>query len=258
MCIGRRKANDSQPEGIPAALAAPPQPMLVIDAYNALHVTGVLPPDVAGVDVRGLANLIAASRWRSVACRLVCDGTGESGVGRLRSEALPRSISVVYAGPGQDADTLIEDIIESSTTPRRLVVVSSDRRLRAAARRRRCRWLSSEAFLQTLAQDALTNRGRCPGSSPPADPTAAGETEQWLREFGFDPPPPGAEAPPDAPRSDPPSSEVSPGNAPKPPLDEDWKNRIAREWPGQIDPDDLDMDKWLDPGTPPESPPGGG
>jgi hypothetical protein len=232
--------------------------MLVIDAYNALHVTGILPPDLAGVDVRGLAGLIAASRWRSVACRLICDGTGESEVGRVRSDTLPRTVSVVYAGPGRDADSIIEHIIESSTTPKRLVIVSSDRRLRAAARKRRCRWFSSEAFLETLAQDAMANRGRRQGSAQPEPPSDPREIEGWLREFGFDPPPPGSTRSDQQPKAEPPPIGPTPDDPPPPHLDEDWKKRIAREWPGQIDPDDLDMDKWLDPDTPPESPPGGG
>ena len=37
---------------------------LLIDAYNVLHVVGVLPPDLAGIDLEELAILIAKSRFR--------------------------------------------------------------------------------------------------------------------------------------------------------------------------------------------------
>ncbi|MFW5653144.1 MAG: hypothetical protein ACOC0P_03785 [Planctomycetota bacterium] len=47
---------------------------LLIDVYNVLHTTGILPPDLAGIGLADLKRLIAISRYRSEQCRLVCDG----------------------------------------------------------------------------------------------------------------------------------------------------------------------------------------
>ena len=224
--------------------------MLILDAYNVLHVTGVLPPHLAGVGVRGLAELIATSRWRSLPCRLVCDGTGEKGVGKVAETALPRSIRVIYAGPGRDADTLIENLIDASTSPRRLVIVSSDRRLRAAARRRRCRWLASDAFLETIAHDCAPSRTRRGGPRPPEADVA-----RWMREFGFEPGETGADDHSRVPRGTSPPAATGRTEA----LDEGLREEIEREWPGRVDPDDLDMTRWIDPDpTKDEPPPSGG
>ena len=47
---------------------------VLIDTFNVLHVTGVLPPGLAGPDVTGLAALITTSRWKSAQIAMVCDG----------------------------------------------------------------------------------------------------------------------------------------------------------------------------------------
>jgi len=227
--------------------------MLLIDAYNALHVTGVLPPDLAGVDVRGLADLVGRSRWRSVGAVLVCDGTGPGGP--TRSTPIEgAAVEIRYAGPGRDADSLIERLLDRHSAPRRVTVVSSDRRLQKAARRRKARWMPSEAFLERLAQDA--RRGvvkpdpyRAFDRAVPLD---AGTVEDWIRAFDIsdhdrrrpisEPPRARGEERRKQSRDDPPKKKKPSA----PPGDEALLRDIMREWPGRIDPDDLDMRRWLD------------
>ena len=38
--------------------------LIIVDTYNVLHVVGVLPPEIAGVDTAGLIELLARSRYR--------------------------------------------------------------------------------------------------------------------------------------------------------------------------------------------------
>ena len=52
---------------------------LLVDAYNVLHVVGVLPPDLAGIDLEELAILITNSRFRGEEAVLV--GSKEGGEG---------------------------------------------------------------------------------------------------------------------------------------------------------------------------------
>jgi len=122
---------------------------LIIDTYNVLHVTGILPPEIAGVDTAGLIDLIRRSRYRRRRATLVCDGTPaeDAPTGRVGP------VAIRYGGPGPTADALITAIIRRSSIPRRLTIVSSDRAVQREARRRRCGILSSEQFLQHLADD---------------------------------------------------------------------------------------------------------
>ena len=73
---------------------------LIIDTYNVLHVTGVLPPELAVGEPDGLARLVAQSRYASDVVWLICDGVprGASRVGRILIEG---------AGPGRSADDVI-------------------------------------------------------------------------------------------------------------------------------------------------------
>jgi hypothetical protein len=162
---------------------------LLIDTFNVLHVTGVLPPDLAGLDIDGLAGLIAASRFGQEHAWLVCDGTPPAARPRHRER-----IQCSWAGPGRSADDLVVAFVERSTAPRRLTVVSSDRDLGRRARRRGAKTLSSEEFLSRLAADHRL--GRSPagerarrmamGPSPRgAVPLDADEVERWLATFGL-------------------------------------------------------------------------
>lgn len=170
---------------------------VLVDAYNVLHATGVLPPDLAGMDLVDLAHLIADSRYGRRRVILVCDG------GPLASrepEPLsegPDGLWVFYAGPGRDADGAIEAMVAASTAPRRVTVVSSDRRVRQAGRRRRCAVVTADEFLEHLAADAdlAARRSRRPVQAyqlPLDRPSVA-----WWRDFfGL---PSGAADPPAAP-----------------------------------------------------------
>jgi len=235
--------------------------LLIVDAYNVLHVTGVLPADLAGIDLPGLVQLISQSRWRRWRVDLVCDGSAPAGVGLT----LPGRIELRFAGPGVEADAVIERMIEQSSAPRRLTVVSSDRRLQRSARRRRSKMLSSEGFLRQLAADHGKGGGRRP--SPPSSEPSMNEhsVADWIEAFGLDhdselmrlqsaagsseamkhdePDKPGGHHLRNKTRRKRPAD--APANLPESQRDELLCEAI-RHWPGRIDWDDLDMRKWLD------------
>lgn len=153
---------------------------LLIDTYNVLHTTGVLPPEMAGIDVGGLIRLISSSRYGRQLVTLVCDGTGPM----PSSGGLPRRIAVRFAGPGREADDLILELIEAASDRRRITVVTSDRAVATAARKRRCRTITSQTFLGQLLADAQTR------PKPPDDrPTGRLDkkrVDQWIEQFGLD------------------------------------------------------------------------
>ncbi|MCL4211043.1 MAG: NYN domain-containing protein, partial [Phycisphaerales bacterium] len=161
-------------------LHSPAVPLL-IDTYNVLHVTGVLPPDLAGIDAAGLVDLLALSRYRRMESCLVCDGVPRPGmpvgaVGHAR---------VVYAGGERSADEVIEAMIARCTAPRRMTVVSSDRQIARSARRRRCRTLRAETFLGHLAHDAARSGGHSKAVRKPNPPLPASHVDTWVRLFGL-------------------------------------------------------------------------
>lgn len=160
---------------------------LIVDTFNVLHQTGVLPPSLAGIDVAGLIELISRSRFRRRRARLVCDGTstvpGDVGTGE--------HISIEFSGRGRSADDVIARHINRSSAPKRLTIVSSDREVQKAAKRRRCTVLRSDEFLRQLAMDvereerrAATRDARRPKQF--TQPLTQKDAVKWMRELGLD------------------------------------------------------------------------
>ncbi len=156
---------------------------LLVDAYNVLHVVGVLPPDLAGIDLEELAILIAQSRFRGEEAVLVCDGV----IKPHHVEAGGR-VHVRFAGAGVTADELILRLVRGSSAPRRVTIVTSDREIAVNARRRRATVISSEAFLEILASDRQhrPSERRTPPSTPSSQGADRRQVEHWLRLFGVD------------------------------------------------------------------------
>ena len=171
-----RDCGDCGPRRAYAAGAVP----IIIDTYNALHVTGVLPPELAVGEPEALAQLIAASRFGSEAVWLICDGVprGASRVGRIVIEG---------AGPGKSADDHIAAFLDRSSAPRRLTVVTSDRAIQRKARSRGAEWMKSEDFLAMLADDARRLRPAKPAARKPdprrSVPLNEREVAGWMTLF---------------------------------------------------------------------------
>lgn len=154
--------------------------VLIVDTFNVLHCTGVLPPRLAGLGVPDLVRLISVSRYAGRAITLVCDGGSGGGVSGVRMD----SFRILFSGAGREADDLIEHLIERYHRGNALDVVSSDRRLRRAARRRRAGSITSEAFLAALVDDErkpIEKRGNALRGQVPLDRFSV---EQWMGEFG--------------------------------------------------------------------------
>jgi hypothetical protein len=252
--------------------------MLLVDAYNALHVQGVLPPELAGIEPPALAQLLAATDLAPRGATLVCDGPpplSRRPAGRLLDRDARRvlhvegaeGVKIVYAGAGRDADSLIERLIETSDAPRQLLVVSTDHRIRLAARRRRARWLRSEDFLRRLVEALhADHRGRgAPGHGrslsglvKPDAPLRDDEVRSWLDEFGFDPSiadEPARTSDTATPRPGETDADAAP-NRQAAPDDDPLLRDAMEEWRGRLDWDDLDMRRWLDtPDQPDDQPP---
>lgn len=172
--------------------------MLIIDVFNVLHAAPKVTPELGMAGVGGLVRLgraIPLSRFGGEPAWLVCDGTA-GGLGAQMAEQVNTDlVHVMCAGPGKDADALIEHQLDQLERAGRLggvLVISSDRRVQAAAVGVRVRWLSSESFLQALADD-LRRRGRAEHQRTGGRPELAARdgldaeaAAAWLREFGLE------------------------------------------------------------------------
>ncbi len=228
---------------------SPPRPTLIVDAYNALHVTGILPPEIAGPEPRDLARLVARSRYGGRLCWLVCDGAppGSRQSGGMIRQPAPgvERVEIVYAGPNRDADSLIERLIEQDSAPGKLLVVSSDRRILSAARKRRCAAMPSEAFLSHLAHDHKHPRTNAVypefALDVPLDPV---ETKRWREKLGVQDLNVPASPDPLKKREPEKKNESAPEKK-TPPASDPLIEEALQEWDGRLDVDDLDMRRWL-------------
>ncbi|MFN7021548.1 MAG: NYN domain-containing protein [Phycisphaerales bacterium] len=171
--------------------------MLILDAYNILH--AARDAGVGRLDHGMLKEWIASSRYASQHAVLVYDGRGSGASMRHPAEpgiAIPSKscgISELHAGPGLDADTVIERILEHEDRlgrGRQVRVVSSDKRVRAAATAARAKVMGSREFLGNLVEDVRKRwlRADTETGGRPAHATDSGadpaRTVYWLREFG--------------------------------------------------------------------------
>lgn len=150
---------------------------LLIDGYNLLNSTDLFGrgPNTLESSRRALLEFLAGV-LSPEDCRLttvVFDAAGAPpGLPRQWSF---RGISVQFAGRREEADDLLERLIESSSAPRRLTVVSSDHRVQRAARRRRSRAIDSDLWYLEVRRD--------PHPPPPEKPTVPNDVASWLEAF---------------------------------------------------------------------------
>jgi uncharacterized protein len=154
----------------------------IIDGYNLLHVLGLMKPHMTAAGLiaartRLLDMLAEGTKERSVLVTVVFDAANAPK--RIPAEDDYRGITIL-AAKHEEADDLIEGLVQRDATPRALTVISNDRRLIKTAQRRGCVSMHCEEFLDWLLQSPP------PRASQAGEPAAAvpAETEHWLREFG--------------------------------------------------------------------------
>ncbi len=165
---------------------------LLIDGYNLLHATDLFGrgrgPGGFERARQALLNFLAESLDESQLARTtVVFDAADAPPGLPRRYAY-RGLTVWFAANYDDADALIEELIQTDFSPRQLTVVSSDHRLHRAAHRRRATAIDSDRWYhqmlsvrkQRAQATALPNHDV---AKPP--PPAAAEVQRWMREFGL-------------------------------------------------------------------------
>jgi predicted RNA-binding protein with PIN domain len=155
---------------------------LIVDGYNLLRVAEKIEGCESITDA-ALCTMIAQYLRQIGATGLVVfDGIGPPDKNPF--ENISR-MEVLFSGRHADADSIIINKISLDSAPKGLVIVSSDNELQAAARKRKAISVKSQIFFpQMLAE--LSKKRKHP-QEPPEKRTGIteGETEEWLRTFGF-------------------------------------------------------------------------
>jgi len=150
---------------------------LLIDTWNVLHQTGVLPPDSAGIGTAGLCKMIENSRWGREKVSLICDGTPSD------EHALGVRYQLVFTGPIKTADAEIMERVANSSAPRSILVVTSDREIIKSIRKRGAQQIGSAVFLQSLVEDSHLPTSKTIRRPSGLSPKLA---QEWKEHFGID------------------------------------------------------------------------
>lgn len=150
---------------------------LLIDTWNVLHQTGILPPESAGIGVKGLVRMIKGSRWRTELVTLVCDGTPTG------AEDGGTQIEIIFTGPYRTADDEIIRRVAESSAARSILVVTSDREIIRAIKTDGAQRLGSADFLQVLVDDNTLSAAR--KIHRPVGLSQTG-VDSWREQFGID------------------------------------------------------------------------
>jgi len=163
---------------------------LLIDGYNLLHASDIFGDGPGRTSLersrRALLEFLAANLTDKdlAETTIVFDASGAPpGLPREEQHA---GVSVRFAPRREDADAVIERILEEHGQPQSLLVVSSDHRIQRAARRRKATFIDSDVW---LAQLTRANHARRPpaGEAKPAAPASPEDVAHWVREFTNEP-----------------------------------------------------------------------
>ncbi len=158
---------------------------LLIDGYNLLHAS----------DIISASGTLEASRQallEFLAETLQPRELREATIVFDASDAPPglpqllhhRGLTVRFAPRHEDADALIEQLIEDCLAPKFLTVVSSDHRLHRAARRRKAKAIDSEIWYSERVRLLRSRSAQAePALAKPSQPPSPEEVEFWLKEF---------------------------------------------------------------------------
>lgn len=166
---------------------------LIIDGYNLLHASGVVPSHGAGSLERARNALLhflvntLTDQERTQTTVVFDAANAPYGLPAVLSHA---GMGILFARDQGEADALIEDLIEMENAPRALIVVSSDHRLHRAARRRRATAVDSDVWFRELLRRRQKAKSQPHGAEKPIGHPSAAEVRAWLKTFGFEYVPP--------------------------------------------------------------------
>jgi predicted RNA-binding protein with PIN domain len=162
---------------------------LLIDGYNLLHASGILPRNVGPATLErarsALVDFLATAIDAAELSRTTIVFDAKEAPPGLPDAYDHAGMTILFARDYDDADVLLIELIRLDSAPRKLTVVSSDHQVQRAARRRRAKAVDSDRWCAELLRDRRLPRVSSdePDVKPPA-PLTEPEVQRWLREFG--------------------------------------------------------------------------
>ena len=158
----------------------------LIDGYNLVHAMGLLRGKVGPAGLKkarlGLLGLLRAVYGEEAPSVTVIFDAANAPPG-IPDEENYQGIHVHFAVQQEQADDLIENLIDHDPAPRQLTVVSNDHRIQRAAQRRHCTVFGCAKYLEWLERHRREKRRSERQQSPKPEHLSEAEMQHWLREF---------------------------------------------------------------------------
>ena len=158
----------------------------LIDGYNLLHAMGLLGAAKGAPNALAAARLDLLDRLHALFGDASAQLTVVFDARRVPRRGLPEleygGIHVRFA-QRQEADDLIETLVQNEPSPKSLTVVSDDHRIQVAARRRRCGVLGCNEFLDVAERQPPTSRAQTALPRNKPDAVSPEERQRWIDEF---------------------------------------------------------------------------
>jgi uncharacterized protein len=169
----------------------------LIDGYNLAHALGLIRGKIApsGIEVARRSLLIKLLEYPGLdGTRVTVVFDAQRAPPGTPSQQHYQGIRILNA-LGQQADDLIEEMIEQEPQPRQLAVVSNDHRIKDAARHGRCVPLGCLDFLEEIQKPRPATRSFAPNKDPGEKPESlsAEDRRLWYKQFGVEDDPAEAE-----------------------------------------------------------------
>jgi predicted RNA-binding protein with PIN domain len=176
--MGRTAASQNSKRQLIASVAR----MLLIDGYNLLHVTDLHGTGAAEGTLQGSRDALLSFLAKALNERerkqttIVFDAAGAP-------PGLPKIVpyegmTAQFARGYDDADALLEEIIEKHPAPKSLAVVSSDRRVQRAARHRGAKIVESQEWFDELRRRKKSVGKPSESKAPPSE-----DASYWIKQF---------------------------------------------------------------------------
>ena len=161
---------------------------LLIDGYNLLHASGILPrgsgPSTLPRAREALLNyLVAVLPPEELTQTTIVFDAADAPPG-LPDVYTQRGLTIRFAREHATADDLLEVLIRNDSAPRKLTVVSSDHQVQRAARRRRANTVDSDLWHADIRRRRRDEGAASETEIKPIAPLNEAEVQHWLEEFG--------------------------------------------------------------------------
>ena len=143
---------------------------LLIDGYNLLHVTAIVGHGGLRGSREGLLRFLASAIEPGERPQTTIVFDAAEAPPNLPRMIVVDEMTIHFSSEYDNADELIEELIEAHSVPKSLLVVSSDHRIQRAARRRKAPFVDSDVWFADALRRRAAMKAPAPIAAKPAGP----------------------------------------------------------------------------------------